>query len=101
VGGTVPALMLRSGINFLSVESIPAIVTISQSDPPLASSTSEPQPGAKEATVGRLLPGFVPAFDGDGQLLVRGPAVPGSDHEFAPTGVRGQFDEDGMFVSSL
>lgn len=93
--------VLRAGVNFLAVESIPAVITISQPDPPLVRSTSNPQLGGKRGTLGRLLPGFVPAIDADGQLLVRGAAVPDNDAKSAPTGVRGHFDSDGMFVRLL
>lgn len=97
--GLTPAFTLNPGLNCLALDHLPAVITISQPDPPIVTSTSNPQSGAKAGTLGRLLSGFATAFDEHGELMVGGPAVPNRYDSFVPTGLRAHFDEDDMLVS--
>jgi acyl-[acyl-carrier-protein]-phospholipid O-acyltransferase/long-chain-fatty-acid--[acyl-carrier-protein] ligase len=89
---------LRPGDNLLALDDVPAVITVSQPDPPLATSTSDPQVGGSPGTLGRLLTGFAIDFDDESRLLLRGPALPRHEFEFLNTGVRARFDANRMLV---
>jgi acyl-[acyl-carrier-protein]-phospholipid O-acyltransferase/long-chain-fatty-acid--[acyl-carrier-protein] ligase len=89
---------LRPNENFLVLDDVPAVVTISQPDPPLATSTSDPQSGGRTGSLGRLLTGFAVSFDDKSRLSIRGPSLPQNEHEFLDTGIRVRADDDGLLV---
>ena len=98
--GDVPPgfFAVRPGRNCLVLEDVAAVITMSQPDPPLATSTSDPQAGGRPGTLGRFLSGFAHEFDDESRLLVRSPALPHHEHEFLNTGIRARLDAEGLLV---
>jgi len=76
-----------------------AIIALNTVDPAVTTDTAEPQPGSREGSVGRLLPGIALRADEAGALSVWSPAL-GCD-QWSATGLSGRFDDDGfLFVDN-
>jgi acyl-[acyl-carrier-protein]-phospholipid O-acyltransferase/long-chain-fatty-acid--[acyl-carrier-protein] ligase len=72
------------------------VVSMSMADPPRVSETSEEQFGRKRGSLGKLLPGWVPAADADGNgLRLLGPAARAEGVRL-PAGM--VLDEDGFLI---
>jgi acyl-CoA synthetase (AMP-forming)/AMP-acid ligase II len=81
----------------LAEDGMGAVIAASSLDPEITTATAEPQAGAREGSVGRLLPGIAGVSEADGTLSVYAPALGVSDWQELE--MTGRFDDEGfLFV---
>lgn len=96
-GGQVLVPFERPGVLHcpcLAIEGV--VVAMSMPDPALPAADSDPQPGRKAGSWGKLLPGFYPLPGDNGRLRLHGPAAPAEGLELPADS---SLDAEGFLIS--